>query len=43
WRSRYRDGGVDGLLDEPRVGRPRELGDDQIEQIIVDTLQSAPL
>lgn len=42
WRQRYLDGGVDALLDEPRVGRPREIDDDTIEQIIVDTLQSAP-
>jgi transposase len=42
WRRRYREEGIDGLLDEPRVGRPREVGDDTIEQIIVDTLQSPP-
>lgn len=42
WRRRYAEGGVDGLLDEPRVGRPRQVGDDKIEQIIVDTLQRRP-
>ena len=42
WRDRYLAGGIDALLDEPRVGRPREVDDDKIEQIIVDTLQSAP-
>jgi transposase len=42
WRRRYVEQGISGLLDEPRVGRPREIGDDKIEQIIVDTLQSAP-
>jgi transposase len=42
WRARYRAGGVDALLDEPRVGRPRQVDDDKVEQIIVDTLQSAP-
>lgn len=42
WRQRYLDGGVAALLDEPRVGRPREIGDDQVERIIVDTLQAAP-
>ena len=42
WRSRWLAGGIDALLDEPRVGRPREVDDDKIEQIIVDTLQSAP-
>lgn len=42
WRRRYDEQGIDGLLDEPRVGRPRQVGDDKIERIIVDTLQSAP-
>ncbi|CAN5911849.1 IS630-like element ISMsm2 family transposase [soil metagenome] len=42
WRQRYLDGGVAALLDEPRVGRAREIGDDRVEAIIVDTLQAAP-
>jgi transposase len=42
WRQRYLTEGVDGLLDEPRVGRPREVSDDKIERIVVDTLQQAP-
>jgi transposase len=42
WRQRYLDQGVAGLLDEPRVGRPREIGDDKVEDIIVATLQQAP-
>jgi transposase len=42
WRQRYLDAGVAGLLDEPRVGRRREIGDDKVEDIIVATLQQAP-
>jgi len=42
WRQRFIDGGINALLDEPRVGRPREVGDDTVEQIVVDTLQAAP-
>jgi transposase len=42
WRRRYAEQGIDGLLDEPRVGRPREIGDEVIEAIIVDTLQRKP-
>jgi transposase len=42
WRRRYSEQGIGGLLDEPRVGRPREIGDDTIEQIIVDALQQPP-
>jgi transposase len=42
WRRRYSEQGLDGLLDEPRVGRPRQIGDDKVEQIIVDALQQPP-
>ncbi len=30
------------LLDGPRVGRPHEIGDDKVEEIIVATLQQPP-
>lgn len=42
WRARYLDGGIDGLLDEPRPGRPRTVADDKIEQVIVRALEQAP-
>lgn len=42
WRTRFIESGVQGLLDEPRVGRPREVGDNTVEQIVVDALQSPP-
>jgi transposase len=42
WRQRYLEAGLDGLLDDPRPGRPRQLGDDRVEDIIVATLQQAP-
>jgi transposase len=42
WRRRFSEQGIGGLLDEPRVGRPREIGDDKVEQIIVDALQRPP-
>jgi transposase len=42
WRKRFLDQGVDGLLDEPRPGTPRKLGDRQVEQVIARTLESQP-
>src|ERR1044071_6675708 len=32
WRGRFREFGLDGLLDEPRVGAPRTITDRQIEE-----------
>ena len=31
-----------GLLDEPRSGAPRRIGDHQVEAVIVKTLESTP-
>jgi len=42
WRKRFVEGGVDALLDEPRPGAPRSLSDDDIEVIVVKTLESKP-
>jgi len=42
WRGRFARKRIDGLLEEPRVGKPRSIGDDKIERIVVDTLESTP-
>lgn len=42
WRKRYIAKGLAGLLDEPRSGAPRRIGDDQIEAVVVKTLESTP-
>ncbi|WP_234784763.1 helix-turn-helix domain-containing protein, partial [Mycolicibacter heraklionensis] len=42
WRNRFVEYRCDGLLDEPRPGRPRIVGDDQIKELITQTLESAP-
>ena len=42
WRSRFVAEGVAGLLDEPRSGAPRRISDDQVEAVIVKTLESTP-
>lgn len=42
WRERFREFGLDGLLDEPRVGAPRKISDEQIEDVVTRTLESIP-
>lgn len=42
WRRRYAERRIDGLLDEPRPGRPREIGDDEIAETIRLTLETTP-
>lgn len=42
WRRRFLEGRIDGLLDEPRSGRPRTIGDDAVAAVIERTLQTRP-
>src|SRR5665811_239201 len=42
WRRRFLAGGLDGLLDEPRPGAPRTIGDAEVERVIALTLESVP-
>ena len=42
WRNRFVAHRLDGLLDEPRPGRPRTITDEQVEEVIVKTLESTP-
>ena len=42
WRARFLKGGLEGLYDEPRPGAPRQIGDDQIERVVIQTLESTP-
>src|SRR2546423_2328492 len=37
WRGRCARRGLDGLHDEPRPGRPRTIGDEDVERVIVTT------
>ena len=42
WRRRFVEKGLDGLIDEARPGGPRSVSDEQVEQVVVDTLERTP-
>ena len=42
WRTRFAERGLDGLHDEPRPGKPRLIGDEDVERVIVKTLEEQP-
>jgi transposase len=42
WRSRFVQHRLDGLHDEPRPGGPRSIGDEDVERVIVKTLEESP-
>lgn len=42
WRRRFLDKRLDGLLDEPRPGKPRTINDARIEKLIATTLNELP-
>lgn len=42
WRSRFLEHRLDGLVDDPRPGRPATVTAEQVEEIVVATLESTP-
>jgi transposase len=43
WRRRFQADRLDGLSDEPRPGAPRTVSDDDVEAVIVKTLEETPV
>jgi transposase len=42
WRRRFVERRLNGLFDEPRPGPPRTITDDQVEAVIIKTLEEKP-
>jgi transposase len=42
WRGRFARRRFDGLHDEPRPGKPRSITDEDVERVIVKTLEEQP-
>jgi len=42
WRGRFAKDRLEGLVDEPRPGRPRTVSDEQVHEVITKTLEAAP-
>jgi transposase len=42
WRARFLEARLEGLYDEPRPGAPRKVSDAEVEQVIIQTLESTP-
>jgi transposase len=42
WRNRFAARRLEGLMDEPRPGRPRTITDEQVERVVITTLETKP-
>lgn len=42
WRKRFIARRLEGLYEEPRVGAPRTISDEEVEAVIVKTLETTP-
>src|SRR6202162_846790 len=42
WRARFLKAGLEALYDETRAGTPRTVSDEQVEQVVIETLESTP-
>jgi transposase len=42
WRARFAEFRLDGLSDDPRPGRPASITAEQVEDVVIATLESTP-
>jgi transposase len=42
WRNHFAEHRLDGLSDEPRPGQPRKITDEEVNEVIVKTLETKP-
>ncbi len=42
WRSRFVAARLEGLSDDPRLGVPRSISDEKVEEVVVKTLEEMP-
>ena len=42
WRRRFAEHRVEGLYDEARPGAPRQIGDDEVAEVVRQTLEATP-
>jgi transposase len=42
WRRNFAERRLDGLIDAPRSGRPREIDDDEVRRVLAKTLEPPP-
>jgi Homeodomain-like domain len=42
WRRRFAEHRLAGLLDEPRPGAPRQIGDDEVAEVVRPTAPPTP-
>ena len=42
WRRRFIEQSLEGLVDAPRSGAPREISDEKVEEVVTKSLETTP-